>query len=251
MKKCFTLIELLVVIAIIAILASMLLPALNQARGRAKATQCQNQLKQNLTVFLFYADDYQGWTPVRSQGADRWPQLLSGAATSLVPCRNYFNFGGKTKYSILCPATTQQLANDSNIAFGANYYKGYGVYMPAWDTNYRVRKNFYLRWNNKVDFVRITLVNQPSRYAHLADTGAIAGALTLEKLNSNIPDFRYCSAASSGVDGAIYMRHSGKANIAWLDGHVSASGCTALTALKISHIDGNFQRHHLQGSYSD
>ena len=247
----FTLIELLVVIAIIAVLASMLLPVLNQARNRARATQCQNQLKQNVTIFMFYADDYNGWVPVRSQGVDRWPQVLSGAAKTLVPCRNYFNFGGKTKYSILCPATNQKLAGDNGITNGENYYKGYGVNMPAWDRNYRTRNNFYLRWNNRIDFVRTGIINHPTQYAMLADTGGIAGALTPANLDRNIPDFRYCSAASSGVDGAIYMRHNNRANIAWLDGHVSSSGSGDLTPLNISHIDGNFRRHHLQGNYPD
>ena len=79
MNKKFTLIELLVVVAIIAILAGMLLPALNSAREKGRSISCLNNQKQAVLSLIMYADDHDG----------RFPQIYEGTFASPVKLEHH------------------------------------------------------------------------------------------------------------------------------------------------------------------
>ena len=129
-SRFFTLIELLVVIAIIAILASMLLPALNKARSKAKDLLCINNLKTLGIASLMYVEDYQGYFPsyFESPAGDNMDKRLWGYQLSSYVAYNYASLSGPAVFDCPhCNVLTTTVASYVNNryrwrAYGPNYY---------------------------------------------------------------------------------------------------------------------------------
>ena len=121
MKKTFTLIELLVVIAIIAILASMLLPALSKAREKARSAACVSNLKQIGLYTSIYANDHNDYVPYTGNIPNTWCYL----ATDVIRAGGKYNGFGRLYESRYITANTLKVfycPNAMGNALSGDYY---------------------------------------------------------------------------------------------------------------------------------
>ena len=210
-QSAFTLIELLVVIAIIAILAAILLPALNSARARGQSASCQNNLKNIFSVMTIYSGDFEDYCPPSS--IKRGSVDINWAATMVLS-------GHLSDSSLLvCPITYNYKYAEDALRF---IPKTAGEKDNPWQYNwitYGMNLGIGSNWVNTT--LGATLPSLKLGNAKNS-SNTVAFADSRDFSNAVPAGYHWLNWYSSETAKRVEDRHNDAANIAWLDGHVTS-----------------------------
>jgi len=233
MKK-FTLIELLVVIAIIAILAAMLLPALNRARDKARETSCQGNIKQIMFGVQLYAQSNNDYAPPSRGGTWPWWALVINEIT---PYPDYKTFDNNLKV-LHCPAESSTYMASATQDAGTSAHLTTSYWRMQTNYAYYVRcgaLDWYpaQSWATLYGPVKLSKFGKQASQAVLvldgkglensASTNDYASRVTFDRGSANLTG-RYWYPYTTNKSYDAKFRHNGKIVGGFLDGHVESIG---------------------------